>query len=308
MVPHARSFWAAAGFAAVVSLAGAAAQQPATPQSQPKTPAVESPQEARADFRARLERRLADSKALQERIQTALKRMDEGAPTEEVRGMVDPSDRGIRQTNPDRPFRMDGPPRAEGQARGDGPRGPRGPEGGPGRPPGPAPKMDSQAVLEFLDEHNPDAAKRMREALQENPAMAERLLGRLEPHIREALAEPDPQTRDLRIAQLRNGWEIMGATRTLTDAIRQETPQPKLDEIQGELRGLLAQYFDIQVKLREREIAGLEARLGQLRTEMATQLSRKGDFIGERLTQIVKAAQERRERGRSEDGPPGGKR
>lgn len=285
-VPQA-AFWRLAGFAAALAIGSAVAQEQPAAAPKPAAPSVQpvssgEQQSEQAELRARLDRRLADAKAQQERLENALKRLEAGAPLDEVRSLAD-LDRGSRPGG-DRSFRPDGPRGDSRRTRG-----------------GPPPKLDNAAVLAFLDQHNPETAKRMRDAAKESPELADRLVGRLEPHIREALAERDPQTRELRIAKLKNGWELMDASRRFSDALRRESSPESLEEVQGQIRSLLGGYFDIQVQLRQREVAGLESRLAEIRTELDGRLSKKDDFVAERLDQIVRFTKERHERSRSED-------
>lgn len=273
----------------------AAAQQPVAPAQQSATPVQQRPPEppgsGSAELRARLERRLADSQALQERLERALKRLDEGASTDEVRGMIEPERRG----GPGGPGGPDRPPRGEGRGRG----GPGGDDVG-FRPP---PKMEPDAVLAFLDQHNPDWAKRLREASKQNPQMVERLLDRLEPHIREAQAERDPETRELRIAELRIGYEVMGATRRFTETLRRNAPAPEVEQARADLSRVLGEHFDVRAMLREREIVALEQRLTELRAEVRDRQARKESFVAERLTQLARFVEERHERQQGEGAP-----
>jgi hypothetical protein len=163
--------------------------------------------------------------------------------------------------------------------------------------------MEPEAVLAFLDQHNPEWAKRLREASKQNPQMVERLLDRLEPHIREAQAERDPETRALRIAELRIGYEVMGATRRFTEALRRNAPAPEVERARADLSRVLGEHFDVRAQLREREIVALEQRLTELRAEVRDRQAKKETFVAERLTQLAKFVEERHERQQGEGAP-----
>lgn len=281
--PHRRATLLRAAAVAVIATAAGftIAQQPAsqpTPAAQPEG-LKPTPEQERAALKARLERRLAESKAMQERFEAALKRLDAGAPTQDVLTSVEPAGR----------FPRSGPPGPPGDHNGRTRR-----AGTPGQEPGPsAQPMDRDAILVFMDRHNPEMAARFRSALKDNPAAGERLLARVEPHIRELQAEKDPEIRSLRLSEMQNGWEIMSTGRQLTDSFRKKAADDDQAKIRATLSDLIGRQFDLQVKLHEREIASLEGRITQLRTEMSEQLSKRDSYITERVDQITKFAQDR---------------
>jgi hypothetical protein len=140
----------------LVSLSLIAAAAPALAQSQPAQSPPSAPPAAKQDgtrdeaqereaMKARLERWLADTKQRQERIEAALKSLNEGASTDAVRQQMEP--------------RGDRPPGGSGRSRDGGP-----PRNGPpsrGEHQGPA---DSQAereqVLNFIKANNPEMYER----------------------------------------------------------------------------------------------------------------------------------------------------
>src|SRR2546427_637035 len=89
-----------------------------------------------------------------------------------------------------------------------------------------APPPQRPAVLAFIREHNPALADRVEAALRDNPQAGDRIIGRLEPQVREIMAERDPETRELRLAEMKNGFETLGAMRQFRDSVREGKPSP----------------------------------------------------------------------------------
>src|SRR5262249_46014982 len=147
---------------------------------------------------------------------------------------------------------------------------------------------------------NPDLAKRLRQMLHDNPDAGQHLLGRLGPHIREVIAEPDPETRELRLALLKNGWATLGTVKELREAVK-GGDAAKREQATGQLRPLLGEHYDLQIKLNQREITMLEQRLNKLRQDVAEQggPGKRDEFINKRLEQMS------REHGPDGPGGPG---
>ena len=266
---------------AAVLAAGPAWGQPEPQPPQPPAHQGQARETDPAAFRARLERMLEDLKTRQEQIQAALKRLDGGASPDEVRRGLDEGPRPPRM-GPDRPMREGMHNRMR-----EGPGGRGSPMGGPGAEMRPRPEIDQEAVLAFLDEHNPDLAKRVRDAMKESPEAGARILGRLGPHIREVIAERDPETKDLRIAELKNGWQVIGEFRKLREAAKTNDAAAREQSL-AHLRELFGQHFDVQIKLHEREIVTLEQRLTKLRQDLADQRGGREEFIAKRIEQITR--------------------
>jgi hypothetical protein len=292
--------WLSILVVAMAPIYGAAGQEP--PRDRPPGPPDEAqapltPEQERAALKARLERRLSESKQNQERLESAIKKLDAGEPLENVRD-ASPGPGRERPGSRDGPMRRPmGPdfmgernsPRREGGR----PEGPGG-SGEPGAPGGPG---DREPVLRMLERANPELYERFMEVRRESPERAEQMLARIEPHMRELIAERDPEMLRLRIQTMRNGWELMGASRRLGELVRGGGDAAEVQEAQERIRALLGSHFDTQVKLHEREIAVLEERLARVRREMAEQTSGREGFISSKFDQIMTAIRERPERG-----------
>jgi hypothetical protein len=275
-----RRFIAAAAFTALagVALVGAQSQPPApaTADAQPAAQPTAKPDE-RAALRARLERRLDETKRLQERLEGAIKRLDGGESVEQVR------------TDVPEPMRRQGQGGGPGHPRG-GPDGAPPPSGGPGGDHAGRPPLDRAVVMDYLKKNAPEAAQRLEDASKENPQIGERIYGRIEPQVREILGEKDADSRDLRLAEFKNGFATMAAIRAYGDTARDGKDTAAAE---SRLRELIGQHFDLQTRLREREIAVLETRIGNLRTEVSDRGSTRDSFITERIEKIKRGALER---------------
>jgi hypothetical protein len=241
-------------------------------QPPPEPPLMEV--DERAALRERLERRLGETNRARERLESALRRLEEGAPLESVRAETVPW--GERRGGPGEP----------GRRRGAGPHGPA---------PGPAegPESDRRLVLGFLERFNPEGLERMKAVIRDDPEGARRWIVRLAPRVRELMAEKDDQLRELRIEEFRNGQALLGAARVLAAAHRGPEPdEVKAEAARAELREALGRQFDLRMKIREREIAVLEERIRQLRAELEDQAGSREAFVEEKLGEIRRAARE----------------
>lgn len=275
-------------------LAGAApSQQPPAPapNNTPPAPAAApaQPEDERGALKARLERSLADLKQLQAKLEDGLARLNRGESPKTVRDSVEiPRFRGTNQDGGRGPRRQ--------PTAGTGPTGAPRPDG-PGRDhhgddiklePG-----EKETVLEFIAKHNPEFAERLKAMAKDNAAGHDRLLGRIAPRIREILAEPDAQMRELKTAELKNGWDTMSASRKLAEALRKGETSPEFQQAMANLRTMLGTSFDTEVKIRNREIATLEDRIAQIRKELAERLSERETFVNQKSEQMLKFARER---------------
>jgi chromosome segregation ATPase len=70
-------------------------------------------------------------------------------------------------------------------------------------------------------------------------------------------------------------------------AAREGNDKAKADELQAELRELVAQHFDVRQQLRERELAYLEQRLQELREQLKDREAKKQQLIDQRLKELA---------------------
>lgn len=251
-------------------------------------------------LREQLRSRIEMSRQAQSRMERALVELDQGTPPGRVRQDLERDLRPMLRE-------MIGLRGRDGgvlRARGDGDRPPmRGPEGGGGPPLLPG---DRGRIIEFIERENPSLAEQLRAARRESPEAADRMVDRLGLQVRQVLGERDPAARELRLRDLRNGWALLAAQRSLTEAFRAGLPEDEIRARTLRLRELLEQRYDLQLEVVNADIASLEQRLGRLREE-AVERSAEGKeaFVSERIERSVSAAREAAARG-SERTPRGG--
>ena len=253
-------------------------QAPAPVPAKEQAPAVKDAEQERASLKARLERRLAEDEQSIARTKDALARLNKGESAESVQRSLGPQRRGGGGPEGNGTHRNEPPPKVEAS--------------------------DRDMVMGFLAEHSPDLATRIKAQQKDNPPSAERTIGRLAPHIREALTERDPELRQLRIADLRAGWETMSAMRALIDALRKDPAGVEARTAEVKARELLAVQFDTQVKLRNREITTLEERIAQIRQELSEKLGEKDGYVAQRIKFAQERAKQPAQRGREKSETP----
>jgi hypothetical protein len=246
------------------------------------------PDPERTAMRERLERRLNETNRIRDRLEAAIKQIDQGATLDDVRaGVFIPGEFRRPPGEKDRgdASRLEG--RRSGPERADG--GPP-PEDRRGGPPGPReggdPAADRRLVMGFLERYDPPMAERIKALLNDRPDDAGRWLGRLAPRIRELMAEKDDELRDLRIAEFRNGQSIMDAARRLGESMRDPAAPEQAEKTRAELREALGRQFDLRAKVHEREIAVLESRVRELRAELDEQTGKRDSYIDQRVEEI----------------------
>jgi len=255
------------------------------PRPRPEQPAGDRQPEDRESYKARLERSLADNKRRQERLEAALRKLAEGVSVEEVR----------RETESPRPPEGMREPRS---VRGPGRPGERGPEGPP------LERLTREEVISILETHTPQIGERFRKAMTDNPATAGRIIDRMEPMVRELKAERDPEMRQLRIDNLNNGFELVGATRAYSEAFRADAASPATQEAREKLRGLLGAHFDVRTRMHQQEIILLERRVTQLREDLSQQLADREKFIERRLEDVKRFRSRGEKSGEGKNGEP----
>lgn len=231
-----------------LALSAACLAQPAPPPPEDR-PAVDGER-----LRERLELRLADLDEERARIQGALAKLEGGAPPLEAI-------RTLRSEG------MDGPGPG---GWGDGPRG----EHRDGRrPDGDAPLTDEERarVMEFIENENPSMAARIRDLKEDRPEVAQRMLERATPRIRELmrLQERNPELFDLRTRAMRVGLDIRRsaiAAHRLVEAEGEDSPAAA--EKMADVERLVRERADLEVAIKRAELDEFERRIERLRSEL----------------------------------------
>lgn len=276
-----RSHTVVAALLVAAAFAGTSALQPSGTADAPDaaSPAAKEPE--RQGMRARLQRRLEETRRAQDRLESALRALDEGAAPAEVR-------RHLRGSE------------SEGREK---PSGPRPKHGGPpGREGRDGPDVEGDPAFRMLHEHAPELAERLRRGMREDPRLARRVVSWLGPRLHEFAAERDPALMRLRIDELKEGMEIAEITRGLARAIL--TKEPEQDRIESEkarLRAAMERQHDLRLQIQHREIELLGERLERLRAEVSRGPEERERIIDGRLDEIVATIERYRGRGRRGD-------
>lgn len=273
-------------FAVIAASATAAAhgQPPAQPGATPPEARTDKPEKS---FRALLERRIDEGRERLNAFEDALRRIDAGEDPAKVRESLENSAPGGRRMLGSRPFL---PERVGEEPR---------PQGEPGGPPPNAPLTpeERERALGFLEQHLPRVADKMRDLSKSNPATLDRLLMRMRPKLLDLgnAMKYDHELFELKVRELQAAMQVMEAAKALREAAT-EADRPALRQ---SLRDAVAEHFDIQLKVSEREAAKLAERIESLRNEIADRKARRDAFIDRELEATLRGPRP----GRGNDGP-----
>lgn len=233
-----------------------------------------------AVLRARLERRLEFVRRQQEELENALVELDARAEGQEAQPVEDvdvPDERRRRgddgRRRADRPMDRTLDPQGDQRER----------------------RRRIGFILEFLGEHNPDMAERVRQAVRENPRMAEGIIARLAPRIDEIreLREHDPAMARLRTAELTNGWALMHASRQLSGAFNTEPrDRETIRTLRQKIEEHVTRQFEIRARIQHREIESLQERIDQAKTATEEMMANRDEIIAGHVERIVEEGQQ----------------
>lgn len=198
-------------------------------------------------LRARLSERLADVEDLAEGLRKAIEVLDAGgSPREALSGMG-----GFGALD-----RL----------------GARAPREGPARPPRGTPdegdeREQARAALDFLAQHAPESAARLRQSIESGEPRARVMIQRIASRVREIreAERSDPTLARILSAELTNMIDVLRATSELRDA-QDDDARARAKE---SLTGALGAQFDLRLQRRRHEIETLAKRLETLRAEVA---------------------------------------
>lgn len=228
----------------------ALAEQPSrrgAPESPAATPTPEQ-------VRERLEQRLAQARRLVERLESAIREIDDGgepAPLVRDRALLDTP----RDNPPPRPGRRVDSPEAR--------------------------EITPEQVAAFLREHLPELAERVDTLLAERPKAGEGLLRVFTPQVATILHTPDPALRDLRTREMVNRYRLMQAGH-MVRAARGRADRASLEQAEARFIELAVEQHALRGEAVELEIRAIERRLTELRERLETETESREAFI-ERL-------------------------
>lgn len=282
--------------------AGVGAQESTNqPSSDPPGAALDESDRARA--REMLLRRREFAEGMVERLDEAIGRIDRGEPLD-----LSAMEGRLFEWGNDA---MDAPRwQRGGRAEGTGSPGP-----GMSGPPQ-APTADEVHRLRaFVDENLPMLSRRLKEAERDDPQSAPRMIGRIAPRLREAIEsrERSPEVFRLRVRELEQGFQLLDAARRTRRVIETEGPESQAAiDARARFRELAATHYDTQVELQREEVADLERRLTDLRSELDRKTKNRDAEIDERVDEVLLRSSPARpggpERGNREPRAPGQRR
>lgn len=160
-------------------------------------------------------------------------------------------------------------------------------------------KLSHEEMLEFLDKDFPDIAARFKTAMKEDPGITSRVLDRMEPRVRELLAERDPDMHALRSENFKTDFELLHASKAFIEANRHNAPPDQVKAAGDALRALLGEHFDLQIKMHRQEVVMLERRIKDIQIDVEKQLAKRDEFIEKRMEglQRIPKDREREQRG-----------
>jgi hypothetical protein len=166
-------------------------------------------------------------------------------------------------------------------------------------------ESERQKVRDFIDTHFPEAAKELRDRLQKNPQMGERILGSLMPEMTRLLRsyeEDPPDLFNLRLESAKNEMAMRKLMREYRHAAEADRDR---------IREAMRQHVTRDVQLREdigrQELRRLEEGVERLRRHLDDVEARRDAIIEEELELRLNPRPPGRGPGRP-DGPPRGPR
>ena len=230
-----------------------------------------------AALRARLNNELERVRAHETRLAAAIAALDNGQSPDEVA-------RGAMQ---------------QGARRG----------GEPGRPAQQAPEQaitpeERERTLVLLEEHAPEMGERMRNALDENPRMVDRLLWRIVERQREIaeLEQWNPDLAQIRREESKNWFELRAVGMRLREAAENKDDDPESYEgALAEMRGLLGRQFELDTRAKQNEIDNLSAKVDELQTQLDARETDRESLIDQQIERMMSARSDRFRRGRGRD-------
>lgn len=210
-------------------------------------------------------------------------------------GREDRMGEGRREGRPN-----EGGPEARGpegrgpEARGQDARGPegRGPEGR-GGPEANRSLTDAEreSMMAFAREKLPRVATRIDELRKTDPELADRVMLRLAPRVREVLATRDADLAALRLEELQTGAEVLDQVRVLREAMKKQDAAAT-ESAKAELKTALDAQFDARIKLQQHEVTMLNKRIDSLRADIEKRQAGKADFVAKLLERMASAEPE----------------
>lgn len=143
----------------------------------------------------------------------------------------------------------------------------------------------------FVDEHLPLLAERLRTIEKDDPEAPRRMLGRLAPRLREAMESQSrsPEFFQLRITELQQGFLIIESARRFRRVVETEGADSEAaNAARDQFRALAIEHYDTQVRVQQMEVAELEARIAELRSEIDRKIADRDREIESRIEGLLR--------------------
>jgi hypothetical protein len=255
-------------------------------------------------FRARLERRLNESRENQKALEDAITKLDNGASQEEVRRSL--SDR------PGVAARLFGDEEGRDPRFGPGPDGPRPgrehegdgrPDGRPRDPDRPFSADEQKAVREILAQAYPKMAEEVDKLFAVDPEAAKRKINEVGPRVRFLLdlRERDPEMYTLRLEEVKTAREAVAVARQIAAKHKEGVAltSPELQEPMRRLRDLVVAQLRNRLAVEHRELADLQRRVEQKKQDIDAHSSDNDSIVDRQVNSML----ERAEKGKPEADP-----
>lgn len=329
--------WVMALAAGAACVAGVAVAQPDRGADRPPGPQAEDAPVGLPAIRERIQQRREQLRRAQERIDLAMKRMDEGATVEQLQAEYPEffRPRPGMAGGPEGFDGHDGLPggpggRRPGMRGGEGPDGlmggPDGPDrfdrsGGPGGPGGMgergrdragsdrAPTDEERAAIrEFLRVAQPRLYELLQDLEEHDPAEAKRKLTEAFPRVRPLLdlRKSDPEMFELRMKDLRNGREAMESARWLAQHQAAESGASESENARRReaMRAALRAQFDARTEIQRRDYARQAERLTEAQAELEKRAGDRDSTVEAMMARMIEREAERIRRGEGPDDGP----
>lgn len=295
----------------VLTLAPLAAAQPGS-KDQPRQPGrpaharQDDPQQTGAAIRQRfverLKRVLVEMREDQEALSGILARLEDGAPFEEIRGLI-PERMAARF----RPAPDEAGPREPDSGGERGPRRMGGDRAGPNRADEPFSEEDWQAVRAIIKHAQPDMLEKFEELRLKDADLAQRKTLEAYPRLFPLLdlRKRDPESFDLRLEEMAIAREALPLARKIIDARRAGTDagSPELDDTRAKLRELAKRQYENRLAMQKRDLESFRQHLERRRKELEDQTRDSERGIDRSLEGLIRQAERG---GNPTDGPEAG--
>lgn len=158
---------------------------------------------------------------------------------------------------------------------------------------------DRQAMIAFMAKHFPERFDELADVEAEDGELYKRYIGRVLPQmmrLRE-LEQEDPEAFEVQIATMKKEFQL----RRLARRYRFASDDEKKTELEGEIRTLVGDLFDLKGRQERLELARLEKRLDHLRERVEQRDAHRDDHIEHMVADILSGKPPRDGEGRRGD-------